>query len=1029
MSAQKPTPEERLRADLPTDIPGLEGLADIPGVVPPSEEVPPGPGEPGYERMFGDASVRPLGRREVLLAVLIAMVLAAIPMRAGLFNADKIQFGVESAMSQEPWATANAKAGLTLDQPLNRGLSDQSNALYPFYRWVSQSWLKGDAPTWNPLIYTGAPALGNPQTGVLDPQVLLLVFFDWIGGQRAFDWAFSLLGFLRFFAAGLGAYFLGRRLGLGTLGAGLAGLTFGFSGYLILWLNSPLGHVPPLFPWLLFFLEGLRTTGPGQSSPWPRRRAFLGAALCMALAIYAGHPETSFFVGFGAGLWALGIWLRDRAAGYLSLGSLATGSLLAVPVLVPFYKYLMVSSAHEIRSGEVNELSIDFTAVAMCGFFLVVLFFVQRLLTSKPPGDPSSEEEEAPERSKVGGVMGQAVGLGALGLLTCGSVLWFLGRGMRESALLTWLPDLWGTPGRGAGYAGPGTAILEGASGFVLTAALIGALASFFAFGMQPGESADDGRGLRMRRLVLLLGFGSLALVVGAPGLLDLYRHVPLVGLGDTVRFAVVSSLMLGLLAGEGLERAGLKARMGACVLVAGCFAATVLVGSPAPEPDSASGTDLAMVQATESLTAGRVHMLVEPDRDLAIGTERLEGWLPPGLDVSRMDLRLERFLADGSMVDGGQQVVPCELHVEPTKRGLQAMESAGELAPEGASFFRVSYLQTGRLDEGWWGLFLDFDASSGALDEGPSATHHLGLRRLFRPQTPDTWGLVLILGSVGLFLLGRRSAVLLLPLAAAQGLLVSNGQNPAYDRAAVFPETETERILAEGLGPYRYFAEPGVMPPNTGMTRGLACLDGYDALDPLSYVRTRPYAMKPGAHPLLAWNARGADLASPAFRMLGVKYLVLGSPLEPRQLTDWELVASPRPGPGLPYAETFLYEARAPWPRAFCVTEALLPEEIQPVLATWDPRQTAILLKSWSTDRPAQTMVVSDPVGSNRRVTCTVELDGEALFVLTDQYFDGTVFRVNGVVHDSIPVNGLFSGVVLQAGRHEVVLERPLLW
>ncbi|MFT6362941.1 MAG: hypothetical protein ACJAZ8_001351 [Planctomycetota bacterium] len=979
--------------------------------------------------MFGDASVKPLGRREVLLAVLIAIVLAAIPMRAGLFNTDKVQFGVESAMYQEPWATANAKAGLTLEQPLNQGLSDQSNALYPFYRWVSRSWIEGDAPTWNPLIYVGAPALGNPQTGVLDPQVLLLVFFDWIGGQRAFDWAFSLLGFLRFFAAGLGAYFLGRRLGLGTLGAGLAGLTFGFSGYLVLWLNSPLGHVPPLFPWLLFFLEGLRTTGPGQASAWPRRRAFLGASLCMALAIYAGHPETSFFVGFGAGLWALAIWLRERRAGYLGLGSLALGSLLAAPVLVPFYKYLMVSSAHEIRSVAVNDLSVDFAAVAMCGFFLVVLFFVQRLLTSKPPGDPATEEEDAPERSKLGGAVGATVGLGALGLLTCGSVLWLLGRGMRESALLTWLPDLWGTPGRGAGYTGPGTAILEGASGFVLTASLIGALASFFAFGMQQGEAADDGRGLRMRRLILVLGFGSLALVVGAPGLLDLYRHVPLVGLGDTVRFAVVSSLMLGLLAGEGLERAGLKARIGACVLVAGCFAATVLVGSPPPEPDSAPGTDLALVQATVSPTAGLVHMLVEPGSDLGIGTEKLEGWLPPGLDVASMNLRLERFLADGSRLEGGRQIVPCELHVEATKIGLQAMEAKGELAPEGASFFRVSYLQTGRLDEGWWGLFLDFDIPGMASIAGPAATHSLGLRRLFRPQTPGTWTLVLVLGSAGLFLLGRRSAVLLLPLAAAQGLLFSAGQNPAYDRAAVFPETETERILGAGLGPYRYFAEPGVMPPNTGMMRGLACLDGYDALDPLSYVRTRPYAMKPGAHPLLAWNARGADLSSPAFRMLGVKYLVLAAPLEPAQLADWELVASPRPTAGLPYAETFLYEARALWPRAFCVTEALLPEEIQPQLATWDPRETAILLEPWSTANPAQSMTASEPVGSNRRVTCTVELDGEALFVLTDQYFAGAVFRVNGVAHDPIPVNGLFSGVVLQAGKHEVVLERPLFW
>ena len=1031
MSPQNPTPEERLRADLPSDIEGLEGLADIPGVVPPTEHAPPGPGEPGFERMFGDSAPRPLGLREVSLALLGALILAAIPLREGLFNPDQVLFGLESAIHQEPWQSAILSAGGELGPSKNDGLSDQANALYPTYRWISASWRAGDPPFWNPLNYVGAPAAANPQAGVFDPQVLLLVLFDWFGGQRAFDWALSLTAFLRLVTAGLGAYLLARRLGLRPQGACLAGLTFGYSGYLILWLNSPLGHVPPLFPWILYFLEGLRGRGPGETSPWPARRALMGVIAFMALTILAGHPETSFFVGFASGLWALGIFLRDRRAGLSGLLGLAIGSLAAIPVLLPFYRYLMVSGVHEIRSAEAAHGSIDFQALAMAAFLVAIAVVTRSVLVQTPAAAPEADGEEAEQRTPFGGKLGTGLGLVALGVVSAGGLIWFLVRGMPEVALLTWLPDLWGTPGRGVGYFGPGTAILEGASGWVLTSTLLGGLASFFAFGFCRGEELEGGSGLRMRRLILVLGFGALALVVGTPGLLDLYQLVPLVGLGDTVRFAVVSSLMLGLLAGEGFERAGGKARLAALVVVAGLFGATALTGGAPPKPVDPSeqpGTDFALAMEAEAGTESLVHIALRPGENFRQGTDQLEGFLAPGLKIASIQLRLERYLPDGSLLEGATRELPCEAHSEPTLGAAKAMERAGLSAPEGALFFRTSYLQPSRLDEGWWGLFVDFRAEGAEAKSAPLATHAVGLTRLFRGHAPGGSTIALIIASAVLFAAGRRAGRILLPVAAAQGLLFSHGQNPVYPSEWIFPETVTERILSAELGPYRYFAEPGVMAPNTGLVRGLACLDGYDAIDPLSYNQTRRFALRPGIHPLLGWNARGVDLNSAAFRMLCVKFLVLKSPLLSPVADEWELVASPRrDADALPYAETYLYRAKAVWPRAFCVTEAISPEEAQLSLGSWDPRKTAILMEEWVPGNPAEHTLVSEPQITNNTVTCTVESDGDALFVLADQFFESAEFQIDGANFQPIAVNGLFIGVPIKAGKHEVVLVRTL--
>ena len=167
--------------------------------------------------------------RERLLVFVASFLLAVLPVHAALFDPSRVFFGVDSASVQLPWSRALAGP---LESPRNPGLADQATFFYPVYRWIARSVEAGDPPLWCPLIYAGVPGLANQQSGVLDPQVGLLVLFHALGGVELFDWGLALVATLRIFLALSGAYFLARRLGLAPSGAALAGITFGFSAFI-----------------------------------------------------------------------------------------------------------------------------------------------------------------------------------------------------------------------------------------------------------------------------------------------------------------------------------------------------------------------------------------------------------------------------------------------------------------------------------------------------------------------------------------------------------------------------------------------------------------------------------------------------------------------------------------------------------------------------------------------------------------------------------------------------------------------------
>ena len=965
------------------------------------------------------------GGRELLVAWLLGLVLAALPVRAGLLHPGTVFSAVDTATVHLPWSAA---AGLPEGtRPANPDLSDQGKQFYPFYRWVSRSWREGDPPIWNPLIYAGAPGIANAQSGALDPQVLLLVLLEALGGLGLFHWGFALTAWLRHAVALAGAYALARRLGLSRAPATLAAVTFGLSGYQTLWLNHALGHVPPFLPWVLYFLEGLRDPRRAR-----RHLAVAAAALALALAVLGGHAETAFYVGLAAGLWALGLLPTDRRAALLGLLALALGSAAGAASLLPLTEYLGLSGARLVRELEARHATLDplslgatLTLLALGALFVRRLAALARPPTRHPPlrGDlpdldpvalegadsrtlgaalPEDPAGGAPRPARPAGPAGAAAPARAwlpaavgLALAVLGAALLLSRRGLGIHASLALVPDRLGAPGAG-GYRGEFNYI-EVASAWVAFAGLAFAVAAVLS---------PVGR-LPRRGLVLAIAAVSFLLSIELPGLLELYRFVPVVGLGATVRLASVGSLFVGLLAAEGLELAPRASRWAALLVLAPLIGAAL--STPAPPP-----LDPGVERGAEE-DAG-LGLVLSPPRVLAGSDAALEGWIAPRPRVDFARLRVTRVGRDGEAEEGtADWLVPLELHASPSAAAPERAPARVAAAPEGARWFRAP-LRTSLLPDGTWRFAVELLFADGDVE-----ARRVGVASVRRAVQRRPLTLAFLAAGLAALVLTRpgRGAWLVALLAAAQALDFARGVNPAVPEELVFPPTRTEEVLARELGPHRFFADADVLPANTGLVRGLRHVDGYDAMDVASFDEYR-LTFLPDANPVLSWNPRALDLDHPAFRLLGVKLLAMREPFD---RPGWELIAGP--GAERP-AETWIYRASDPLPRAFCVAEILTHDQLGELarrdLSLFDPLRVACLKEDWRPTAPFRTARVDEPRWTNGEVRVHAELDGEGLLVLTDQHFPGWRVWVDGEERELLRADFIFRAVALGPGAHEVV-------
>lgn len=206
------------------------------------------------------------------------------------------------------------------------GPGDGVMMFLPLRVFAAEAWRHGALPLWNQWVFSGFPLLAAMTAGVFSPLTLLYVVASPL---TAMTW--SALATLA--ACGLTTCAYARAVGCTRAGAVFAGLTFAGSGFVVARLgNVPVLHAVPWLPLLLFALERLRAEA--------RLRWVATAALAVALAVFAGHPQVPAYTLGVAVAYAVARAAtaepRQRAR-YLLLAAagLGGGLLLATPQLLP----------------------------------------------------------------------------------------------------------------------------------------------------------------------------------------------------------------------------------------------------------------------------------------------------------------------------------------------------------------------------------------------------------------------------------------------------------------------------------------------------------------------------------------------------------------------------------------------------------------------------------------------------------------------------------------------------------------------
>jgi hypothetical protein len=214
----------------------------------------------------------------------------------------------------------------------------------------------GEFGWWNPALGGGQPSL---KAGIPVFNLGYLVVPSWF--------APGLVAAIRVLAAiGLMAGFL-RSIGAGRIGALAGGLAFGFSGFMVGWMNWPHSSVAALAPGLLWAIE--------RAIQEPRVRRAVPIAVVVAAMVWANFPLVSLYVLMSAAAYAVvraapAVAARDRPRlmRLAVLGGLAAVIAigLAAPHLLGFGEYLeWADTSHRYQRPNDSSAGAEYLLTAL----------------------------------------------------------------------------------------------------------------------------------------------------------------------------------------------------------------------------------------------------------------------------------------------------------------------------------------------------------------------------------------------------------------------------------------------------------------------------------------------------------------------------------------------------------------------------------------------------------------------------------------------------------------------------------------
>lgn len=150
-----------------------------------------------------------------------------------------------------PWKTYSYLGYVPGSYPNKAQYFDVIRQLYP-YRILSWDLLKkGELPLWNPYNFSGAPLLSDFQSGAIYPLNFPLLFFN-----EKYAWTILIL--LQPLLAALFTYLYCRKIGITSMGSLLSSISYGFSYFMIVWLEfNIVGNIILWLPLILLSIEHL----------------------------------------------------------------------------------------------------------------------------------------------------------------------------------------------------------------------------------------------------------------------------------------------------------------------------------------------------------------------------------------------------------------------------------------------------------------------------------------------------------------------------------------------------------------------------------------------------------------------------------------------------------------------------------------------------------------------------------------------------------------------------------------------------
>lgn len=209
---------------------------------------------------------------------------------------------------------------------------------------VSQDWLSGTIPWWNPYEGMGMPLAGEMQSAAFFPLTLLLV--------NAFG--FVVFHLLLELLAGWCTYFLLRRLGVARLPATSGGIAFAFCGTLAWFQHAPANPVPFL-PMAILGVERCR-----QHILDGRRGGWRLLAIGLALSIVAGFIEVTYIDGLLLVVWAIVRLGCLRSAWWPTVRKVAAAGVVALMLCAPVVVAFLDFTPHAFTGSHASDLNVRF---------------------------------------------------------------------------------------------------------------------------------------------------------------------------------------------------------------------------------------------------------------------------------------------------------------------------------------------------------------------------------------------------------------------------------------------------------------------------------------------------------------------------------------------------------------------------------------------------------------------------------------------------------------------------------------------